>query len=260
MKLSYLQQGFGSGLPLVLLHPYPMNAKFWCNQLASLSKTRHVIAPNFRGYGATRVEPQDEFSMERFATDIRKTLATAQIPKAIFGGCSWGGYVLFELWRQQPDLIGGLILCDTRAEADTEQARARRLEQVDHVRKAGTAELPDTAVGFLSENVRLNNHAVVNDVRAWAQEPNCDTIIKSLEMLAARPDSTPTLATITVPTLVMVGAEDQVTPLDCAQRLADGIADSSLVIVPDAGHYAPLENPAVVNEAILDFLATPAIA
>jgi pimeloyl-ACP methyl ester carboxylesterase len=254
MRLSYLQQGFGDNLPVVLLHPFPLNARFWSNQLSGLSRQRHIIALNFRGYGATRVESGDEFSVERFAGDIRKSMNTAQVPKAIFVGCSMGGYVLFELWRQAPELVGGMVFIDTRAEADTPQAHAKRMDLIEHVRNTGTADLPDIAEGFLSETTRQTRADVVNDVRNWAAEPSCDVIIKTIEMLARRPDSTSTLATITVPTLVIVGEEDQVTPPDAAVHIADGIEDAQLVRIPDAGHLSPIETPHLVNKAISEFI------
>jgi len=262
MKLSYLQQGFGSRLPLVLLHPYPLNARFWSNQLSGLSKDRHVIAPNFRGYGSSSADGPDEFTVERFASDVRKTLHTAQIPKAIFAGCSMGGYVLFELWRQAPELIDSMILADTKADADTDAAKARRLETIENVKKVGTVELPDTVAGFLSDATKTNCPSVEREVRMWASEAKAETVTKSLQMLVNRPDSTPTLSTINVPTLILVGEEDKITPPDDARKMETIIADASMVVVPNAGHLSPLENPRVVNEAITEFLAEtePAIS
>src|SRR5690606_26649847 len=110
MKLSYLQQGFGTALPLVLLHPFPLHSHFWRNQLSGLSKNRHVIAPSFRGYGASILEPSDPITIAACATDIRKTVKNLKISRAIFAGCSMGGYILFELWRQEKDLIAGMAL------------------------------------------------------------------------------------------------------------------------------------------------------
>lgn len=260
MKLSYLQQGFGSGLPLILLHPYPLNSRFWSNQLSALSKTRHVIAPNFRGYGATRAEPQDDFTIARFAADVRNTLATAQVPKAIFAGCSMGGYVLFELWRQAPELVAAMVLLDTKAEPDDDAALATRRELIENVRAVGTADMPETAAGLLSELTRETKPGVVRDVRAWAEEPSCTTIIRTLEMLANRPDSQPTLATINVPTLIMVGENDTVAPPDGAVRIQNSIKDAQLEIIPNAGHLAALENPAAVNAAFLKFLQDASIS
>lgn len=260
MKLSYLQQGFGSGLPLVLLHPYPLNSRFWSNQLSALSKKRHVIAPHFRGYGATRVEQQDEFTIARFATDVRNTLATAQVPKAVFAGCSMGGYVLFELWRQEPELVAGMVLIDTKAGQDDDDLRIKRRELIEKVRAVGTADLPDAIITLLSEVTRETKPGVVRDVRAWAEEPSCVTIIKTLEMLLSRPDSQPTLATIDVPTLILVGENDPITSPEVAAQMCDSIKDARMEIIPGAGHLAPLENPAAVNAALANFLQDPAIS
>jgi len=254
MKLAYLQQGFGAELPLVLLHAYPLNSRMWHNQLSSLSRNRHVIAPDFRGYGRSRPEPSDSFTIEQFASDIRKTMKAAQVPKAVFAGCSMGGYVLFELWRQDSSLIAAMILADTKAEPDDDAARAKRLEAIDKVRETGTAGLPATVSGFLAEDTRQSRHGVVKEVSTWATEPSCETVIRTLQMLMNRPDSRPTLATIDVPTLVLVGEEDPVTPPDAAEKMHEGIADSVFQKIPGAGHLAPLENPQAANHAIAEFL------
>lgn len=256
MKLSYLQQGFGAALPLVLLHPFPLNSHFWKNQLSGLSRERHVIAPNFRGYGATVIEASDRISIETFASDIRKTMRNLSVPRAIFAGCSMGGYVLFELWRQEPSLVAGMAFIDTRAEADTEEARQKRMDTIEKIQQAGTADLPGSVADYLSSKTQENAPAVERDVRSWAEEPSCETVIKSLEMLAKRPDSVPTLATINVPTVVIVGEDDKVTPPDAAKVIAENIPESKLAIIPDAGHFSPLENPAAVNQAMQDFLPT----
>lgn len=255
MKLSYLQQGFGTSLPLVLLHPFPLNSRFWSNQLSGLSHSSHVVAPDFRGYGASTSENLENISIAAFATDIRKTLKGAKISKAIFAGCSMGGYVLFELWRQDPALIAGMAFIDTRAEADTEEARAKRMELIEKIKLSGTADLPDMAAGYMSQATRDTRPAVERDVRSWAQKPSCEVIIRTLEMLARRPDSVATLATITVPTIAIVGEEDKVTPVDAARVIADGVEDARLVTVPGAGHLSPLEDPKAVNAALASLIA-----
>lgn len=256
MKLSYLQQGFGSALPLVLLHPFPLHSHFWRNQLSGLSRDRHVIAPSFRGYGASIIEPSDPITISACATDIRKTMKNAKIPKAVFAGCSMGGYVLFELWRQEKELVAGLAFMDTRAEADTEEGRNKRMELIEKIRETGTAELPEMVAGYLSKKTRTENPSLERDVRSWAAQASPDSVIKSLQMMADRPDSTPTLAKIDVPTIIVVGEEDKVTPVNAAETIADNIPDATLVTIPGAGHLAPLENSAAVNKAMLDFLPT----
>ncbi len=260
MKLAYLQQGFGTELPLILLHPYPLNSRLWCHQLARVSRNRHVIAPDFRGYGRSRPEPQEGFTIEQFASDIRKTLKGAQVPKAVFAGCSMGGYVLFELWRQDPSLIAAMMFIDSKADPDDDAARAKRLEAIDTVRETGTAKLPEVVAGMMSEETRTNKLDVVRDVSTWATEPSCETIIRSIEMLMNRPDSVPTLATIDVPTLVLVGEHDKVTPLEVAQTIHDGVEDSVLKVIPGAGHLSPIENPEAVNREMSAFLAEGVMA
>ncbi len=255
MKLSYLQQGFGSALPLVLLHPFPLHSHFWRNQLSGLSRERHVIAPSFRGYGASILEPSDPITIAACATDIRKTMKNLKIPKAIFAGCSMGGYILFEMWRQEKELIAGMALIDTRAEPDDDAAKTKRRDLIEKINETGSSVLPDIVAGYLSETTRLNNPAIERDVRLWASQTSPDTAVKSLQMLADRPDSRPTLSQIDAPTLVIVGEDDNITPPDAAKVINHGIKDSTLVTIPDAGHFAPLENAVAVNQAMNEFMA-----
>lgn len=240
---------------LVLLHPYPVNSNFWAEQVDAFSDSWQVVCPDFRGYGESPADaPAEPFSVQQYATDILETLTDLKITHAVFGGCSMGGYVLFELWRQRPSIFRGIILADTRAEADTSEARAKRDDTIATITEIGTANLPETATGMLSPVTRETKPDVVKNVRQMASNLDKTVITSTLAMLRDRPDSLATLPTINVPTLILVGEHDTVTPLDAAETMHRQIVNSRMAIVPQSGHYSPLENPDFVNPVIRKFL------
>lgn len=257
MKLHY-EESVGSEdlfLPIVCLHAFPVYSHMYWQQVEHLSDQHRILALNFRGYGASAGSfSPDSFNVTQFALDVRDTLREIDIPRAVFVGCSMGGYVLFELWRREPELIAGMVLADTKAEADTEQERAGRYERIEKIKAEGTAGLPDSTAGMLSDKTRSERGQVEVMVRDWATQPTAETITSTLDMLAKRPDSIATLATINVPTLVLVGENDKVTPLANAQTIHEGIVGSTLQVIPAAGHLSPLERPEETNDAIRHFL------
>lgn len=248
----------GKGIPpVVFLHAFPVDSRMWRAQLAELGREHDVITIDFRGYGRS-VAGEEPYSMELFARDVLNTLSLLDEPvsRAVFAGCSMGGYVSFEIWRQQPEAVAGLVLCDTRAEADTDDTRQKRCDQVEKIRNEG----PDFLPRLMSQNVlgtttRQQHPELVEEVKGWMGNAPAEVLIRSLQALGERRDSTPLLKEITCPTLVLVGEEDTVTPPECAERMRDAIAGARLTKVPAAGHLSPLENPDAVNSAIDTWLA-----
>ena len=182
--------------------------------------------------------------------------ARAGSERAVVGGLSMGGYVAFALWRRHPDRVRALVLCDTRAGADTDAAREKRRALATTARTDGpgavaAAQLP----GQLGRTTRSSAPHLVDEVEQMLRRASVAAITDALDAMMARPDSTDTLATITVPTLVIVGDEDVVTPVDEARTMAALIPSSRLVVVDGAGHLAPLEQPVTVNAAIAEFLS-----
>lgn len=261
MQLAYRRsreslQDAGAAPPLVLLHAFPVDSRMWREQLASLQGPADVLALDLRGYGRSEAG-EEPFTLELLADDVLETLSSL-FPagvRAVFGGCSMGGYLAFEIWRRRPEAVAGLVLCDTRAEADTEEIRARRRDQVEKIRAEGAEFLPRLMLpNVLGAATRETRPELADEIRGWMSAPAPQVLIWTLEMLAARPDSGPTLATITVPTLVMVGEEDTITPRSCAEQIRDGIPGAELAVIPQAGHLAPLENPQAANQAIEEWL------
>jgi pimeloyl-ACP methyl ester carboxylesterase len=244
----------GQGPPLVLLHPFPANHKFWRPAAALLDSRYRLILPDLRGHGAS--EPGDgPATMEKHVADVVRVLEAVGISKAIFVGVSIGGYVLFEFWRHYRERVQALILCDTRGQADTPDGRASRLKSADEVLQNGPdAFLEQMLQKLLGASTRSSRPDLVASARKMLGEMKPAGIAAVQRGMAARPDSIPTLKIITVPTLIVVGEEDTLTPLADSELMRQHIADSRLEIVPRAGHFAPFEQHQAVVAIVRRFL------
>jgi 3-oxoadipate enol-lactonase len=227
----------------------------WRHQLDHFSRDRQVLAVDLRGYGASQNYDDQPFTMSLYATDVLETLDAAGIHKAVFAGCSMGGYTIFELWRHAPGRFAAMILADTRAEADDAAGREKRQQQIHIIQQRGTGFLP----GFVEDNqlsphTREHDRELVREVRSWAEQANPGALARTIQMLADRPDSMGTLGSMNVPTLVVVGEDDKITPASMARTITDGIPGAQMVTIPRAGHLSPLENPKDFNRAVEMFL------
>lgn len=242
--------------PVVFLHAFPLDGRMWREQVACLAPRTQVLTPNVRGFGgAIGASDCPQWSVGCFAYDLLCLIDKQNFDRVILAGCSMGGYIAFEFWRRYPARVAGLILCDTRAEADTEEIRARRQAQIERIRREGTGFLADfVEQNLVSPKTRERNPNLVKEIVGWAREAKPESVVGVLEALANRPDSTETLPTINVPVLLVFGEDDTVTPKECGVRMLARLPQATMEVVPDAGHLAPLENPQVVNSAINDFL------
>ena len=248
--MYYETRGSDQNRPLVLLHAFPLDHNVWRPQAQELSKEYWVITPDFRGHGQS--EATDEpYSMDLLASDVKDLLENLGAKNIVLGGISMGGYVAFAYRRLFPEDIQALILADTKAEADTPQARTGRMEMVDLVLKKGVTSFADRMLPRLfSKQVLEANAAIVKEARRTIEAMSPVGIVGGLKGLADRSDSTPLLDEIRVPTLVIVGEKDELTTVDDAKRMANKIVGSKLVIVPNAGHISTLEQPEKVTSAI----------
>jgi len=249
----------GSGPALVLLHPFPANHKFWYPVLPQLTQRYRVVLPDLRGSGESTAG-EGPATMAKHAADINRICDAAHVGKAVFIGVSIGGYVLFEVWRKHAARVAGLVLCDTRATPDTPEGRAARMKSIPEVQSHGPAAfVAGMAPKLLGETTRKNRPDVARAALAILNESTVPGISALQSGMGERPDSMPTLKTINVPTLVMVGEEDTLTPPADAEQIHQGIAGSKLVRVPAAGHFSPFEQPEFVGKALRSFLdALPA--
>ena len=244
----------GQGPPLVLLHPFPANHKFWKPATALLSTRYQLIMPDLRGHGAS--DPgQGPATMEKHAIDVLRVCEAAGVQRATFMGVSIGGYLLFDFWRRYRERVQTLILCDTKAQADTEEARATRLKSADDVLKRGPDAFLDEMVHkLLGASTKSQRPDLVVAARKILGESRPAGIAAVQRGMAERPDSVPTLKTISVPTLIAVGEEDMLTPVADAELMRQHIKNSRLQTVPEAGHYAPFEQHEVVVRMVRRFV------
>lgn len=247
----------GDGLPVVFLHAFPLTARMWSPQLAGLPAGWRGVAPDLRGFGRSARGATPARHVGDHAADVLALIDALDAGPAVLAGLSMGGYIAFECWRRRPSAIRGLVLADTRAEADSDEARARRVTMQGLAEREGTGAVIDAMLpGLLGATTRTDDPHVAVRVRAWAMETEATGVIDALEVLRTRPDSRPTLASITCPTLVIVGDEDTLTPPDLSRVIADGIAGASLVTIAHAGHLANVEQPEAFTAALARWLHT----
>jgi pimeloyl-ACP methyl ester carboxylesterase len=261
-RLQYADTG--AGQPLVLLHAFPLTHALWRHQLQAPPPGWRLVAPDLRGFGGSDRVAADAparspgaRSMADYADDVAALLEELEIERPVVAGVSMGGYVAFALYRRLGGRISGLILADTRADADTEDARANRRRMQQLVIDRGVAAIADEMVPrLLGETTRREQPDIAEEVRGLIESNGAWAIHDALECLASRPDSTPALADIRCPALVVVGREDVLTPVPLAQSLHAGLANSQLEIVDGAGHLANLERPGEFGTILSEFLET----
>jgi pimeloyl-ACP methyl ester carboxylesterase len=229
----------------------------WAQQESSVGSTYRVIAPDLRGHGDTPA-PDGVYTMDAMAGDVLELLDDLRIHEpVVLGGLSMGGYVALALMALAPERFRALMLMDTRATADTPEAATNRELLASAVEATGRTEPVIDAMlpKLFSPHTGRNRPDRIEQVRAMMEKNPARGVVGALRGLAARPDRTAALAGIAVPTLVLVGAEDVITPPAESRAMAEALPDARLVVVPEAGHVAPLENPAASDAAILEFLA-----
>jgi len=256
-RLRYVEtaaQGTGRARgTLVLVHAFPLNGRMWEGQQSLASAGWRIIAPHFRGMDGGEQDPE-AVSVDDYAGDIIDLLDGLHVHEAVIGGLSMGGYVTLAVHRLAPQRCRALILADTRAEADTDEAKANRVR----LQATGRERGPDAVLqAMLPKLVGPGAQAVgtvPEQLKAIARTNTPEGIVDGLEALKTRPDAGPGLAAIACPTLVIVGGDDALTPPSAAETLRDGIAGAQLVVLPDAGHMSNLEQPVAFALALWSFL------
>jgi pimeloyl-ACP methyl ester carboxylesterase len=245
----------GAGPPVVLLHAFPLARAMWRPQVEALQDAYRVIAPDLRGFGGSAGFTGTP-SVGRMADDVAALLADLRVQGPVaLGGLSMGGYVALAFARRHPGRLRALILADTKAEADDAEGRANRDRMIAFAREHPARAVIDQLLPRLvSPETAARRPEVVEEVRAIASEQAGAAIVAALEALRDRPDASPYLGAITVPTLVLVGSDDTLTPPARAQALAAAIGGARLVTIPGAGHLSNLEQPERFNAAVRAFL------
>jgi pimeloyl-ACP methyl ester carboxylesterase len=245
----------GSGLPLLLIHGFPLSRQMWRPQLGVLPDAGfRVIAPDLRGFGDSDA-PDGPYSMDLFADDLVALLDHLGIESAVVGGMSMGGYVLFNLLERYPERIRGACFITTRAHADDDAAKQRRLALAGDVMKFGLKVVADAFEPLLfAEESMFERPKLVADVYRWMSANQSRGVAGGLLAMRERKDYTKQLSGFAVPALAIGAAEDRAAPPENARIIAGGIPGCRLAIIPHAGHMANLENPGAFNAAMLEFL------
>jgi pimeloyl-ACP methyl ester carboxylesterase len=246
----------GRGPAVLLLHAFPLGLSMWDPQVEALAATHRVVRLDARGFGASPADEVTPLAMERIADDAAGLLDQLWIEEATVHGCSMGGYAAFAFARRHPRLVAGLVLQDTRAGADTPEARLNRATLAAKVLAEGSQAAVEAFLPkLLGETSHRERPALVARLKERILAASPRAIANALHGLAARADSRTMLPKIAVPTLVFVGEEDVLTPPDEAKAMAAAIPGARLEVIPRAGHLANLENPDAVNAVLRAFLS-----
>lgn len=251
-SVQYLSSGEGRRT-LVFLHAFPMGAQMWTPQLGGFDGWR-VIVPALPGFDGSDRWPDP--SVETYARQVIGLLDALGVERPVVGGLSMGGYVTFAWLRQAPGRAAAIILADTRATADAPEARPSRERMIELAMSGGPSAVADDFLPKLFGPTTLGHRpTVVAAVRRMIEAQRAEVIADAVGVLMTRPDSRPQLATTGLPTLVVVGEEDSLTPPADAEAMHAALGDrSTLVRIPRAGHMANLEDPEAFNAAVERFL------
>ncbi len=247
-------QVLGDGPPVVLLHPFPTHHHFWLPVADLLVSRYRLILPDLRGHGESTAG-EGPATMQKHAADVARVCDAVGVGRAVFGGVSIGGYILFEFWRRYPERVAALVLANTRAGADSEEARLNRLRSADEAEAHGTEPFFQTMLPkLIGETTHTTRPDLVASALKMMRRMPAPALAAVQRGMAERPDSLPTLKTIKVPTLVIAGEEDTLTPREEQERIQQAITGSRLEVVLRAGHYSPFEQPAHAGRVIRSFL------
>lgn len=248
----------GSGTPVLFIHGFPHDRSLWSEQVSALSTHVRCVAPDLRGFGESSTE--GPYSVDQYADDLAQLLNHLSIEQAVICGLSMGGYIAMAMWRRHQHRVLALVLCDTKAGADTDEGRKKRDDLIATAQREGSAKVAELQLpGMVGKTTREKRPDIVGRARGMMERSPVPGIVGALTALRDRPDSRATLATVTVPTLVVVGDEDVLTPVSEAEGIMAALgaeANAKLEIVQGSGHASCIERPAAVTHVLADFLAT----
>ena len=247
----------GSGPPLLFVHGFPLNHQMWRAQIEWFQNRFTLIAPDLRGFGASEIT-QGTVSMEQHADDLNALLNALKIEEpVIFCGLSMGGYIAWEFWAHFPQRLRALVLCDTRSGSDSEEGINNRLRMVDLVLKHGPKSISSSMIpNLISESSQRDSPNLTKSLIDMIESTDRQGIAASQRGMAERKDYADRLTDIQVPTLLIVGSEDRLTPPNVMKPMSSQLPHAKYCEVPGAGHMSPMEDSILVNQAMEAFLAS----
>lgn len=255
-RVRYLEAG--AGWPVVLLHGFPLSADMWRPQLERVGDGCRLLAPDLPGFGPDPVmRAPGTTGMDDLAAAVESFMDALELERGTIGGLSMGGYVALALFRKAPQRFERIVLADTRSQADSAEGRAGRAAMLERLAAVGPSAVADDMMPkLLGTTTRRERRAIEPAVRAMIEANRAPGLAAAIEAMRDRPDSTPDLAAIGIPALILAGDEDVITPLADAVAMQARIARSRLVVLPSAGHLSNLETPDAFSQALADFLAS----
>lgn len=245
----------GTGPPLVLLHAFPLSGAMYAEQFAGLADRARVIVPDLRGFGDSPGPGDADPSVDAMADDVVALLDRLDVGTCVLGGLSMGGYVAMAMLRRHRERITAVVLMDTKASADGDEARANRERVVRAVTEQGSTALRPMLDSLLGRTTRRERPGTVDQVTAWLDAVRPDGVAWAQRAMAGRPDSFETLRDSGVPGFVIVGEEDELSPHEDAVAMAEAfVPPAPVYVIPGAGHLSAVENPGGVTGALRDVL------
>ena len=253
LNLSYDDVGEGN-IPIIFLHGFPFDKSMWAKQLDFFATTNRVIAIDIRGFGKSTDE-STPLSIDLFSDDLMLFMNQMKISKAIICGLSMGGFIALNAQARFPDRFEAIILCDTQCIADTIEVKSNRYKTIDEIALNGTLNFNEAFIKkVFCKNSFTNKQEIVTQLRSVVMANPEQIIINGLKALAERSETCSTLPEINIPTLIICGREDEVTPLEQSEFLHTSIKASVLHIIDNAGHVSNIEQPEEFNNEISKFL------
>lgn len=256
--IAYLDSAPGNAAlrTYVLLHAFPIGANLWEPQMRAIPSGWRLITPDLRGFGgSTELDSVSGASMSDYADDVATLLTELRIIRAVIGGASMGGYAALAFLQLAGDQVDALVLANTRAGADSPEARANRrnmLALVDREGPSGVAR--EMMPKLLGKTTRETNPEIEANVRRLIKQQSTIGVRSAIQRMMNRADSTPLLAKANLPILIITGDEDELIPVEESRSMATAVPGATLVIIPRAGHLANLEQPDAFNNALTTFL------
>lgn len=256
ITVSYNDEGLDNAPVIIFIHGFPLNKSMWESQEKALKDNYRVITYDIRGHGNSEVGILD-FSIDLFVKDLLRFMDALKIEKTIICGLSMGGYIALNAIEYHPERFSALILSDTNCTADTYEGREKRLNAIESIKENGVDRLANDLIPnlFAPESFKRDLKEIPA-VREMIVKTSTQSLYNCLHALAERKETCGKLSEIKVPVLIIVGADDIITPLDAARSMQSKIKGSRLSIIEHAGHLSNLENPYEFNYQLIKFIAT----
>jgi pimeloyl-ACP methyl ester carboxylesterase len=252
--VTFEYDDLGNGVPLLLIHGFPLDRSLWRSQIESLQNAARVIAPDLRGFGQSGDAPET-LSMDDYAADLKALLDALNVKQVVVCGLSMGGYIALAFLVRYSGMVKGLILANTRAGADSDQAREARYANAQKALDEGTPAIVEGLFPkMLTEDTIARRASLATYVRSMMSHQPAGGVAAALRGMAARPDRSEWIKSINIPTLIITGGADTLIPPGESEAMHKAIAGSKLVVIPDAAHLSNVENPDAFNAAVREFL------